>query len=191
LANDGCETNIGQPAADLVLLGEHTYAIPALCDASPSIACPDGQPLDPPAQIVLTGSEVTIAAQADAAGFDVTARLDGRTLGSVPTSYLGVDCTFDLDTSRGSVPYATTHMVLTRTSSPTSPGGYRLDPGTMTIDGLEAADVNISGDVGCGSLNFAVPLFLGSIVQTLQAQLAQSATPICLATPPQVVAFCS
>lgn len=39
----GCETNIGQPAADLVLLGERTYAIPALCDASPSIACPGGR----------------------------------------------------------------------------------------------------------------------------------------------------
>ena len=42
-ADDGCETNIGQPAADLVLLGERTYAIPALCDASPSIACPGGR----------------------------------------------------------------------------------------------------------------------------------------------------
>jgi hypothetical protein len=189
-ADDGCETNIGQPAADLVLLGERTYAIPALCDASPSIACPGGQPLDLPAQISLTGSEVTVTQQANANGFDVSARLDGRTLGTVPTSYSGVDCTFDLDTARGSVPHATAHMVLTRTPSATSPGGYRLDPGSMTIDGLEAEDVNLSGEFACAALNFALPLFLDSIVQTLQAQLAESAMAICIATPPEVVAFC-
>lgn len=190
LADDGCETNIAQPAADLVLLGERTYPIPALCDASPSIACPGGQPLDPPAQISLTGSGVTVTQEPNASGFDVTARLDGRTLGSVPTSYSGIDCTFDLDTSRGSVPYATAHLTLTRTPSPTSPGGYRLDPGSMTIDGLEAADVNLSGEFACAALNFALPLFLDSIVQTLQAQLAESAAHICIATPPAVVTFC-
>jgi hypothetical protein len=190
LVDDGCETNIGQPAADLVLLGEHTYPIPALCDASPSIACPGGQPLDPPAQMSLTGSNVTVTEMADAGGFDVTAQLDGRTLGSVPASYSGVDCTFDLDTSRGSIPYATAHMTLTRTPSATSAGGYRLDPGNMTVDGVEAADVNVSGDVGCTALNLALPLFLSSIVQSLQLQLAQSATPICIATPPEVVTYC-
>jgi hypothetical protein len=190
-ADDGCETNIGEPAADLVLLGERLYPIPALCDASPSIACPGGQALDPPAQISLTGSEVTVTQQADTSGFDVTARLDGQTLGSVPTSYSGIDCTFDLHTSRGLVPYATAHMTLTRTPSPTSPGGYRLDPGSMTIDGLEAADVDLSGEFACAGLNLALPLFLDSIVQTLQAQLAESATPICIATPPEVVSFCA
>jgi len=188
--DDGCETNVAQAAADLVLLGERTYPIPALCDASPSIACPGGQPLDPPAQISLTGSDATVTQELAASSFDVTARLDGRTLGSVPTSYSGIDCTFDLDTSRGLVPYATAHMTLTRTPSPTSPGGYRLDPGSMTIDGLEAADVNLSGEFACAGLNLALPLFLDSIVQTLQAQLAQSATPICIATPPEVVTFC-
>jgi hypothetical protein len=188
--DDGCETNVAQPAANLVLLGERTYPIPALCDASPSIGCPGGQPLDPPAQISLTGSEVTVTQAAGASGFDVTARLDGRTLGSVPTSHSGIECTFDLDTSRGLVPSATAHMTLTRTASPTSPGGYRLDPGGMTIDGLEAADVNLSGEFACGALNFALPIFLDSIVQTLEAQLAETATPICIATPPEVVAFC-
>lgn len=189
-AKDGCETNIGQPAADLVLLGERIYPIPALCDASPSIACPGGQPLDPPAQISLTGTEVTVTQRPDSSGFDVTARLDGRTLGGVPTSYSGIDCTFDLDTSRGSVSSATAHMTLTRTSSPTSPGGYRLDPGSMTLDGLEAADVNLSGEFACAALNFALPLFLDSIVQTLQAQLGETAAPICIATPPAAVTFC-
>jgi hypothetical protein len=188
--DDGCETNVAQSAADLVLLGERTYPIPALCDASPSIACPGGQPLDPPAQISLTGSDATVTQRLAATSFDVTARLDGRTLGSVPTSYSGIDCTFDLDTSRGLVPYATAHMTLTRTPSPTSPGGYRLNPGGMTIDGLEAADVNLSGGFACGGLNLALPLFLDSIVQTLQAQLAESATPVCIATPPEVVTFC-
>ena len=190
LVDDGCETNIGQPAADLVLLGEHTYPIPALCDTSPSIACPGGQPLDPPAQMSLTGSNVTVTEMADAGGFDVTAQLDGRTLGTVPASYSGVDCAFDLDTSRGAIPYATAHMTLTQTPSATSVGGYRLDPGNMTIDGVESADVNISGAFGCAALNLALPLFLNSIVQTLQSQLAQSATPICIATPPEVVAYC-
>jgi hypothetical protein len=188
--DDGCETNIGQPAADLILLGERTYDIPALCDASPSIACPGGQPLDPPAQISLTGTEVAVLPQANAAGFDVTARLDGRTLGSVPTSYSGVECAFDLDTSRGTVPYATARMTLTRTTNETSDGGYRLDPANMTIDGLEAADVNLSGEFACAALNFAVPLFLDSIVQTLQGQLAQTATPVCIAPPPDTVRFC-
>ena len=108
----------------------------------------------------------------------------------MPTSYSGIECTFDLDTSRGSVPHATAHMTLTRTSSPTSPGGYRLDPGSMTIGGLEADDVILSGEFACAALNFALPLFLDSIVQTLQAQLAESAAPICIAAPPEVVTFC-
>ena len=187
---DGCETNIGQPAADLVLLGERTYAIPALCDGSPTIACPGGQPLDPPAQIALTGSEIVVTQQTDAVGFDVSARLDGRTLGSVPTSYSGLECSFDLDTARGSVPYATARMTLTRTTDATAVGGYRLDPANMTIEGLEAADVGISGALGCAALNFAVPLFLDSVVQTLQTQLGESAAPICLGTPPEAVTYC-
>jgi len=81
-------------------------------------------------------------------------------------------------------------MTLTRTSSPTSPGGYRLDPGSMTIGGLEADDVILSGEFACAALNFALPLFLDSIVQTLQAQLAESAAPICIAAPPEVVTVC-
>lgn len=189
-ADDGCETSVGQAAADLVLLGERTYEIPALCEGSPTIACPGGQPIDPPAQISLTGSEVAATERADATGFDVTARLDGRTLGSVPTSYSGIECTFDLDTSRGSVPAATARMTLTRTVDAASAGGYRLVPGNMTIEGLEAADVVLGGELGCAALNFAVPLFLNSVVQTLQTQLATSAEPICLGTPPEVVAFC-
>ena len=100
------------------------------------------------------------------------------------------DCSFDLDTSRGSVPYATARMSLISAPSPTSPGGYRLEPGGMTIDGLEAADVNLTGQFACAALNFALPIFLDTIVQTLQAQLAESATPICLATPPEVVTYC-
>jgi hypothetical protein len=81
-------------------------------------------------------------------------------------------------------------MTLTRTAEQTSPGGYRLQPANMTIEGLEPADVTIGGELGCAALNFAVPLFLDSVVQTLQSQLAASAEPICLATPPEVVAYC-
>ncbi len=187
---DGCEANIGQPAADLVLSGEHTYDIPALCDANPSIACPGGQPLQPPAQIVLTGSNVSAVEAADQSGFDVSGQLDARTLGSVPTSYLGAECTFDLDTSRGTVPHATAHLSLNKVIEPSSPGGYRLAPANMTLDGIEPADVNVTGGTACSLLNLAVPLFLDTFIHTLESRLAQSAQPICLAPPPDVVAFC-
>ena len=141
--------NIGQPRGS-GLLGQRTYNSGSVY-ASPSIGCPGGQPSSPASEIQLTGSEVVATEVPGGTGFDVTARLDGRTLGSVPASYQGLECTFDLDTSRGSVPSATAHMTLTHTPSPTSPGGYRLDPGGMTIDGLEAADVNISGYFACAA----------------------------------------
>jgi hypothetical protein len=108
----------------------------------------------------------------------------------VPASYAGVDCAFDVDTSRGSLAQATASMTLTRTIDPNSSGGYRLDPGNMTITGVEPADIVVSGQAGCETLNFAVPFFLDSIVQTLQAQVAANASPICLATPPEVVRYC-
>ncbi len=187
---DGCEQNIGQPAADLVLLGQRTYEIPALCDANPSIACPGGQPVSPPAEMQLTGSEVTVTEAADESGFAVSARLDARTVGSVPASYSGVDCTFDLDTSRGALAKATVNLALFKVTDATAVGGYRLEARDVTLDGLETADVVLSGGFGCQVLSLSLPFFIDSIAQTLQAQLGATAAPICPASGPEIVAFC-
>ncbi|MGI8929302.1 MAG: hypothetical protein ACR2H0_07560 [Candidatus Limnocylindrales bacterium] len=187
---DGCEVNVGQPAADLVLLGLRTYEIPALCDAGPSIACPGGVPLTPPAEMQLTGSEVTATEAADQSGFDVSARLDARTLSSVPASYQGIECTFDLDTSRGVLPSAKVNLRLVKVDDSTAPGDYRLEARDVTLSGLETADVVLGGGFGCQVLGLSLSLFIDQIVQTLQTQLAETAAPICAVGGPEIVGFC-
>jgi hypothetical protein len=187
---DGCETNIGQPAANLVLLGLKTYDIPALCDASPSINCPGGQPGTTPAEIQLTGSEVAAAERAGAPGFDISARLGALTLGSVPASYQGVDCTFNLDTSRGALTTALVRMTLTKVDDSTAPGDYRLVATDVSLSDVETADVAIGGGFGCQILNLSLPFFIDSIRQTLEARLSETAVPMCAVNGPEIVAVC-
>ena len=187
---NGCEQTVGQPAAHLVLLGQRTYEVPALCDANPSIACPGGQPVSPPAQMQLTGSAVTATQAADQSSFGVSARLDARTVGSVPASYSGLDCTFDLDTSRGTQSNATVQLSLGHVADATAPAGYRLEARDLALGGIETADIVLGGGFACQALNVALPLFIDSIVQTLQARLAETAAPICPESSSEIVAFC-
>ena len=190
LIEDGCETNIGQPAADLVLLGQRSYDIPALCDASPSIACPGGQPSTPASQVDLTGSDVFATERADATGFDVSARLSARTLGTVPASYEGIECAFDIDTSRGAIPTAAVRMTLFKVDDFVAPGDYRLEARDVSLTDIETEDVAISGGFGCQILGLSLPLFIDSIRQTLETQLVASAVPICVGPGPEAAVVC-
>jgi hypothetical protein len=187
---DGCETNVGQAAADLVLSGQRTYEIPPLCDANPSIACPGGVPATPSPEIQLTGTAVTATANPDATSFAVSGQLSVVTLGSVPASYSGLDCTFDLDTARGSLAAATVQFNLIQVTDATAPSGYRLDARDLTLTGIEPADIALGGGFGCQTLGLALPFFIDSIIQTLQARLADSAAPVCPVSGPEVVRFC-
>ena len=187
---DGCETNIGQPAADLVLLGQRTYEIPPLCDANPSIACPGGVPSSPPSQIQLTGSNVVASERPDGTGFDVSARLDARTLGSVPASSQGIDCTFDIDTSLGSIPGAGVQMTLLKVDDFAAPGDYRLVVSQVLLTDVETADVVLGGGFTCQILTLSLPFFIDSIRQTLETQLVQTAVPICVGQRPDAAVAC-
>jgi hypothetical protein len=191
LLEDGCEENVGQAAADLVLTGTRTYQIPPLCDANPTIACPGGQPASPSPEIELTGSGVTATPTADGTGFTVAGQLGARTLGSVPASYSGLDCTFDLDTARGALTVATVQFNLIQVADATAPSAYRLDPRDLTLTGIETADVGLGGGFGCQTLSLALPFFIDSIIATLQAQLAESAAPVCPVSGAEIVRFCN
>jgi hypothetical protein len=190
LIDDGCEASVGQPAAQLVLPGTQAYDIPPLCDANPSIACNGGVPADPAPRIELTSSAVTATENADATGFGVSGQLHARTLGSVPASYSGLDCTFDLDTARGISPTATVQFNLVQSFNATAPSGYQLDARDLTLTGIETADIALGGSFACQTLAVALPFFIDSIVQTLQSRLAESTSPVCPVSSPEVVRFC-
>ena len=195
---DGCEAQyeelpytdeVGQAAAELLLDGAHDLDVAPSCGGTPALACPGGQPADPAPQIRATGTNVTSTRIVGQFRYDLTADMSYETLQPIPVNLPGAgDCLLSIDTSAGASPLAQIVFPLDLVAD----GGSvrnRLDPGTVTLNGLESDDYGLSGGFTCQFADFGLALFVETLRSTLEDQY--QLVSLCGAPGPELFVRCS
>jgi len=168
--------------------------VPSNCGGSPSVACPGGQPSNPPATIEADPTEhVGDTARIVVAIGDphpdptantidnVTVRVRLKTPSPIPASIpLVGDCGMNIDSSAGTYPDVRFDTQLTRlTNRLTGPPNQS----GVTVSQLEAADVSLTGGIACAVANLGLGFFTGTLTDTM-ADWFRPATALCGAAAP-------
>jgi hypothetical protein len=192
---DGCEAQLEtlpqtvvtvQAAADYLLLGTHDFEVAANCSGIPTVACPGGVPSDPLPLIRMVGTNV-IATGPDPFAFSADISL--KTLQGIPFSALGVDCTLNIDTTAGASGAHVSGTVVFDSQDDPQGEPNRIDVSNVTLTGIEAADLNVSGGFGCEIANFGLNLFIGTLTSQIESYI-QSIGGLCGAPGPDLFMPC-
>ena len=175
--------------------------VPPDCSSNPTVACPNGQPADPPPTLDLditvhpgdsarsviqqtgtgypTGSEFLGAGT----GYDqasAVARFRLTTTAPIPFTYSGVSCQFALDTTQGNVPDLELSATLAKAIDSQTNQGEDGPPqvSNVSIGNLEGADVRVEGNFACQSSNVPLQAFY-AMIQPALTSWYEAATRLC------------
>jgi hypothetical protein len=148
------------------LFSTGTVSLPPSCGTI-GINCPGGT-AGSATQVTLTRSALTIT-QAAPDSFAYAMDLGIVTQTPFTVSYSGLDCGVAVNTAGGSSPAV--HIAGTAVFGSQTLGGPidRVDL-TTTLTGAEAADVAVTGPVGCQALATSLVLFEGAMASALTNQ---------------------
>ena len=172
--------------------GAITGDVPAVCSGDVTVDCPGGVPLSPADQVELTSSHVV--QQVSPSEYLVVATLDARTLDPEPVlGFLGSSCSLGYDSAKGATPTLQATVPLDFVTDGTT-GALRIQTGTVTLTGVEAADLTLTGDPICALSSTVVALATGQLtsdlVSLLEAWFAEVGDPLCAVPGPAYLGAC-
>jgi hypothetical protein len=193
---DGCEVTLEalpqtlatvQAAVDLLFAGSRDFDVLANCGGTPVISCPGGNPLDPPAQIRLVGTNVVATESSGLFAFSAT--LSAESLQDIPVSAFGLDCAITIDTAAGSSSTVQIAGSVNFSShdAPESPAN-RLDFSNLVLNGLEDEDVHLGGSPFCEIANWGLAFFTDTLVSVIADSLTNQA--LCGVSGPELFMPC-
>jgi hypothetical protein len=145
--------------------------------------------MDPPPTMSFTGTDVTSIEQIGANRFDLSATIDIQTSTAIPVSFLGLDCTMNIDTSPGTYSAMRVHVPMNLIVDAAEASGYRIAMGDIVIDQFETADVTIGGGFACQAVEWGVGFFVGLLEDSIASNLHDAAR-LCIVPAPELVAVC-
>lgn len=175
-------------AAAYVAPAQRDYDTPANCASSPAIACPGGVPSNPLPQVHVEATNVSAVQVPATLTWTMSATLAVSTPTGIPVSYLGSECTANVDTSLGASPTVQGSGDLTFLSYPDPSGATNyISVSNANITGVETADVSLTGGLTCDLLT----TFASTFIPMLEAQIeAYMQGNLCGAPDPDVYMPC-
>ncbi len=176
--------------------GPVTFNIPGNCGADPQICCVNGMvtPTCGPLNVDLTkhpgdDARLVLAPQANASTLNVTVRMRLKTAQNIPI-HETIACDVSIDTTQGSNPDVEIVIPISFAQDAMA-GTTRVVPGTVAINRLESADINLSGSFACTIASFGVSFLLGTLTSTIATQIKNAITSqTCKKCPMGNVAEC-
>lgn len=159
------------------------------CGGSPALACPGGQPQDPPAELLLDFTEYggdlprsTGTAAGGTPRIDVTLRARVTTIEPIALTANGMDCLMEIDSSAGSSPDWRVDVPV----SFVGPLGWEQQPawGDVSLTQVEDADVTITGGFLCGSVGWGIGFYIGALTDAFSDQFNENTAALCGAQDP-------
>jgi hypothetical protein len=176
------------------------------CGSNPTVACPNGQPENPPPTLTLdirtypgddSRSVITPTGTVSSTGLPVagavngydqangTARFRLKSASPIPISYAGADCDLSIDSTPGVYPDVELIAPLAKTTDPQSGQGADGPPqlGAVTINRLTTDDYSLSGDFSCQVVVLPASAVVG-VVKPALTSWYKSTTRLCAAADP-------
>jgi len=192
---NGCEVEGFEPThqaitafANSVVIGPHDVPVVPNCDpnATITVGCVNGQPVDPAPFVHVVGSNLGIQDIAPNQ-FGISLDLAISTPTGIPIAGAGLTCQFNLDTSAGTFPTATLTGRLDFVVNAQTGVTDRIQTSQANLGQFEAADISISGGVGCAIANVFTSFALDTIRSTLESYLN---VDICRGPDPDIFVAC-
>jgi hypothetical protein len=175
-------------AAAYIAPAQKDYDTPANCAGSPAVACPGGVPSNPLPQVHIEASNVGTVQVAGTLTWTMSATLDVSTPTGIPVSYLGSECTANVDSALGASPTFQGSGDLNFLAYP-DPGGATnyIGVANANISGVETADVSLTGGLTCSLLSTFASTFIPMLEDQIEAYLEGN---LCGAPDPDVYMPC-
>jgi hypothetical protein len=161
--------------SNLLFGGTRDVTVPTNCASSPSINCPGGAPAATSAQVHVVGSNVVATFAPGANRYDTSATLAVTTLQAIPVGIpIAGDCLLSVNTALGSTPALSVQVQLQWIDHGGTGQLNVVNVQNVGVNGLEAADISISGNLGCQVANLSLSFMLDLLAQSLADQLGGS-----------------
>lgn len=200
LSQSGLATLTADPAALVSSLlgssGPLSFNIPGSCGADPQICCVNNMvtPTCGPLNIDLTQQagddpRLVLAPQAGKSTLNVTVRARLKTAMPIHI-HETISCDAAIDTTKGSNKDVEIIVPIAFAQDGTA-GTTRINPGDITINRLETADITLSGDFTCTLAGFGLSFLLDTLKSTIADQIKSAiGDQACKGCPSGNVAEC-
>jgi len=185
-----------EAAAAVWIPASRNFDVPASCAGSPRVDCPDGITPLPAEDQVSFSSARTVTATGDPNIYNLSVLADvvslpAKVVKVTVTSPVTLTCDLTVDSGAGSVDgwTATSSLGFVDVS-----GETRIQAGPVTVTGIEAADMTVTGGAGCATVDGLKGTFVGQlqslVKQELEEYIESVGNPLCAAPGPAYLGPC-